>query len=122
MDKIDCPKLPKKKVDALTKEQAEQFFVIVNTCPIDFKCMLYLMTTTGVRRGELIGLQWRDIDFNKLTIDIKRNVTYTPLSGIVVDTPKTECSIRTIPLISSVAAMLKEYKEEMFLNAKSKDF
>ena len=122
MDKIDCPKLPKKKVDALTKEQAEQFFTIVNTCPIDFKCMLYLMTTTGVRRGELIGLQWRDIDFNKLTIDIKRNVTYTPLSGIVVDTPKTECSIRTIHLISSVAAMLKEYKEEMYSIAKAKDF
>lgn len=74
--------------------------------------MLYLMITTGVRRGELIGLQWRDIDFNKLTVDIKRNITYTVMSGTVVDTPKTECSIRTIPLIPKVATVLKEFKEQ----------
>lgn len=122
MLKVDCPKLPKKKVDALTQEQAEQFFSVIQKCPIDFKCMLILMTTTGVRRGELLGLQWRDIDFDKLTVDIKRNVTYTPQSGTIVDTPKTECSIRTIPLIPSVATMLKEYKTEKQRNFKAKDF
>ena len=122
MDKVDCPKLPKKKVDALTQEQAEQFFSVIQKCSLDFKCMLFLMATTGVRRGELLGLQWRDIDFDKLTVDIKRNVTYTPQSGTIVDTPKTECSIRTIPLIPSVATMLKEYKAEKQRNFKSKDF
>lgn len=119
---VDCPKLPKKKVDALTEEQAEQFFSAIQKCPLDFRCMLYLMVTTGVRRGELLGLQWQDIDFDSLTIDIKRNVTYTSAKGTIVDTPKTECSIRTIPLISSVANLLKEYQEEMFISFKAKDF
>ena len=83
MDKVECPKLQKKKVDALTQEQAQQFFSLLPSVPLDFRCMLYLFITTGLRRGELLGLQWGDIDFDNLTIEIKRNVTYTKRNGIV---------------------------------------
>ena len=113
MDKVDCPKLSKKKVDALSAEQAKEFFSLICDCPIDFRCMLNLMITTGIRRGELMGLQWGDIDFDHCTISVSRNVTYTPASGIVVSTPKTDCGLRQIPLIPSVAALLLEYRSEM---------
>lgn len=112
MDKVDCPKLPKKKVAAFSQEQAQTFFSLLNDdCPIDFRCMLNLLITTGIRRGELMGLQWGDIDFENHIISISRNVTYTPESGVVVGTTKTDCSIRQIPLISSVAALLAEYRD-----------
>ena len=62
MEKVDCPKLTKKRVEALTAEQAKQFFSYVDESPIDFRCMLNLLITTGIRRGELMGLQWGDID------------------------------------------------------------
>ena len=114
IDKVDCPKLTKKKVDALTKEEAAAFFAAVNDCPIDFQCMLYLMVTAGLRRGELAGLQWRDIDFDNLTVSIERNAIYTPASGIIINTPKTENSARVIPLLPKVAALLKAYKEQHF--------
>lgn len=114
IDKVECPKLTKKKVDALTQEEAAAFFTIVDECPIDFRCMLYLLVTAGLRRGELAGLQWRDVDFEKLTLTVERNVTYTPESGIVVDTPKTENSVRVLPLLPKVAAMLQEYRTEYF--------
>ena len=114
IDKVDCPKLTKKKVDALTKEEAAAFFAAVNDCPIDFQCMLYLMITAGLRRGELAGLQWRDIDFDNLTVSIERNAIYTPASGIIINTPKTENSARVIPLLPKVAALLKAYKEQHF--------
>ena len=114
IDKVDCPKLTKKKVDALTKEEAAAFFSAVNDCPIDFQCMLYLMITAGLRRGELAGLQWRDIDFDNLTVSIERNAIYTPASGIIINTPKTENSARVIPLLPKVAALLKAYKEQHF--------
>ncbi len=109
MDKVDCPKLSKKKVDALSAEQAKQFFSEISDSPIDFRCMLNLLITTGIRRGELMGLQWGDIDFEQCIISVSRNVTYTPTSGIVVSTPKTDCGLRQIPLIPAVADMLKEY-------------
>ena len=110
MDKVDCPKAQKKKVDAFTEEQARSFFGYLDECPMDFRCMLNLLITTGIRRGELMGLQWGDIDFDDCVISVNRNVTYTPDSGIMVSTPKTECSVRQIPVMPSVAAVLMEYR------------
>ena len=110
MEKVDCPKTPRKKVDAFTEEQARSFFGYLDECPMDFRCMLNLLITTGMRRGELMGLQWGDIDFDDYVISVNRNVTYTPDSGIVVSTPKTECSVRQIPVMPSVAAVLMEYR------------
>lgn len=73
----------------------------------DFRCILQLLITTGLRRGECIGLQWQDIDFENQVIHVERAVTYTPESGIIVAPPKTTTSIRTIPLVDSTTAMLK---------------
>ncbi len=122
MDKVECPKLTKKKVEALSQEQAKRFFSLLPSCPLDFRCMLYLFITTGLRRGELLGLQWGNIDFDNLTIEIKRNVTYTKRNGIVVDTPKTENSVRTIPALSAVAEMLKRYKLQYYPFSKQSAF
>lgn len=112
MDKVDCPKLPRKKVDAFSQEQAQSLFSLLPNCPLDFRCMMYLLMTTGIRRGELMGLQWRDIDFENQTVSIQRNVSYTPECGVVVDTPKTATSVRLIPVIPSVLEMLAAYQEQ----------
>ena len=69
--------------------------------------ILQLLITTGLRRGECIGLQWQDVDFDTRIIRVERAVTYTPESGIVVAPPKTATSIRTIPLVESTTNLLK---------------
>ena len=112
MDKVDCPKLAKKKVDAFSADEARAFLDLLPNCDIDFRCMMYLLLTTGLRRGELMGLQWRDLDFQNLTLDVNRNITYSPERGNVIDTPKTENSVRTIPLLPFVAAQLSEYRTQ----------
>jgi len=112
MDKVDAPKKEKKPVDALTQEQAAEFFRCLSICPLDFRCILQLLITTGIRRGECMGLQWGDIDEEACTIKIERNVTYTPASGVIVSTPKTANSIRTIPLIPSTLCLLQQWKEQ----------
>ena len=110
MDKVDKPKLQKHKVDALSAEEARMFFNALNDCPLDFRCLLYLMITTGMRRGECIGLQWRDVDNNRSIINIERNVTYTTKSGIIVSTPKTLASIRVVPAMTSTLSLLQQLK------------
>ena len=112
MDKVDPPKLAKKQVDALSPEAAKNFSSALNDCPLDFRCMLQLMITTGMRRGECIGLKWGDIDENRSLVKVERSVTYTAKSGITVSTPKTAASLRTIPLMNSTLNLLKALKEE----------
>ena len=112
MDKVDGPKREKKPVEALTQEQAARFFQLLSDCPLDFHCILYLLITTGIRRGECMGLQWKDIDEKACTISIERNVSYTPESGVVVSTPKTAHSVRTIPIMPSTLNLLQQWREQ----------
>ena len=106
--KVDAPRTVKRPVDALTQDQAKIFFKALRDCKPEYRCMMLLMATTGIRRGECLGLQWQDFDFQNDTLHISRNVTYTKQSGTVVAEPKTPCSIRTIPLMRGV-------KEELLI-------
>lgn len=116
MDNVDKPKLPKRKVDALSEEEAKVFFSALDDAPLDFKCMMYLMVTTGLRRGECVGLKWRDIDEKHSVIKVERNVVYTATRGITVNTPKTEASVRAIPIIDNVLNMLQELKAQQHMD------
>ena len=113
MRKVEAPKKQKKPVDALTQEQAAQLFKLLPSLPLDFRCILLLLITTGMRRGECMGLQWGDIDETASTVRIERNVSYTPESGVIVSTPKTVNSIRTIPIMPSTLHLLQQYQQEV---------
>lgn len=112
MKKVDSPKVSKKTVDALTEEEAAKFFTALDRCSFEFRCILRLLITTGLRRGECLGLQWQDIDFQNATISVRRSATYTPESGVVVAAPKTATSMRTIPVMESTLIMLKQLLRE----------
>ena len=73
MRKVNAPKKEKRPVDALTQAQAQRFFQCLHDCPLDFQCMLHLLITTGIRRGECLGLKWKDIDARAATLNIARN-------------------------------------------------
>ncbi len=115
--KVDAPKTVKRPVDALTQEQAKIFFRAVAGSKLEYRCMMLLLSTAGIRRGECLGLQWQDFDFENNTISISRNVTYTKASGTVVAEPKTPCSIRTIPLMEGVKRpLMLLFQEQRKLN------
>ena len=113
---VDTPHQEKKPVDALSPEQATYFFLALKSCPLDLRCILQLLVTTGIRRGECMGLQWRDIDEQASTIRIERSISYTPQNGVVVNTPKTINSVRTIPVIPSTLTLLLELKHKVQKN------
>lgn len=121
MARVDAPKKGRKPVDALTQEQTREFLKAIESCPLDFRCMLYLLITTGIRRGECMGLKWKDIDEEASVLSVERNVTYTPKDGLIVSTPKTINSIRTIPLMPSVLHLLEEYRAGVKQQNQGKD-
>ena len=75
--RITIPSTGKKTRDALTPEQVK---AIVEAIPTlvdpDERRMLALFVFTGMRRGEVLGLRWEDIDFKKKLIHVERSVTY----------------------------------------------
>ena len=112
MDNVEAPRMKKKPVDALTDEQAKVFFEKVKSCPIDLQCILTMLITTGLRRGELAGLKWRDIDTCAGVLHVERGVSYTHGSGVVVSTPKTSSSIRDVPLLPATVDVIERYMED----------
>lgn len=110
LEKVETPKLVKRKVNALSKAETQIFVQEIEKLPIMQRTMYTLLLTTGIRRGECFGLQWQDIDFVNGLLRVERNVTYTALTGVVVGLPKTETGIREIPLTDSVLRLLSEYK------------
>ena len=112
MENIERPKLERKNVDALSEDDARRFFAALETCPLEFRCLLTLLVTAGLRRGECVGLKWSDFDKNKQTISIERNVVYATKDGTIINTPKTAKSIRTIPILKSTSDLLCQLKSE----------
>lgn len=58
----------------------------------------YMALTTGLRKGELLGLRWEDIDLKANIIHVRRSVWYGP--GTNIKSPKTEAGIRKVPIIA----------------------
>lgn len=109
----EIPKLVKHKVDALSKEEVQTFAAALNELPLSLKTMYMLLLTTGMRRGECVGLQWRHISIENRLISVEQNVTYTVQDGVTVGLPKTSTGIRMIPLTETVTALLQIYRTEM---------
>lgn len=73
---------------------------------------VYLLAlSTGMRRGELLGLKWQDIDFKKKTITIRHNLVETNGGPLLQDTLKTSNSYRTIEISDKVINVLKAHKK-----------
>ena len=78
-----------------------------------FRVYFNLAIYGGFRRGELIALQWQDIDFKAATVSIRRAAAYADKSHTVyIKEPKTKKSIRTIVMPSESMNLLKEWKRQ----------
>ena len=88
--------------DVLT---AEEFHKLEAALPLRERVLVCLALSLGLRRGELAGLKWQDIDFEQLTITVQHS-----LVDQVVGLAKTEASQRPLPMHSRVATLLKSWR------------
>ena len=87
-----------KAPDVLTPEEIMAF---LKELPDPLRTMIELDAFTGLRRGELIGLRWQDVDFENLVLHIRRSVV-----AMVEGAPKTEASLKDVPLDAQTAESL----------------
>ena len=72
----------------------------------------WLLANTGLRRGEMLGLQWRDISFEHHTLKVQRTQSFGLKNKSILNSPKTKKSKRTIFLARQTENYLKEWQLE----------
>jgi integrase len=105
------PKAVQSDPKYLDEMQAAELLKLLDTVDITHKTIIRLLLFTGMRRGELLGLKWSDVDFGNFTLQIERTLQYTPDRGLFEDETKNRNSMRTIKLSQSAVADLRFYKK-----------
>lgn len=109
----------------LTQEEQRKFLETVREHEL-YPAFLFSLFT-GVRRGELLGLKWEDIDFENQTVEIRRTVIRVKdyekkgRTKLLFSTPKTETSKRVIPLLDFLVTMLKQHKKNQEIVKKNSE-
>lgn len=107
-DAVDPPRVPKQEMQVLNLEQAQRFLEAAKDDPLESLYVLAL--TTGMREGELLALQWKDLDLTNGTLQVRRKVSRITRKGFVVSEPKTAKSRRSIPLAPRTLEALKRHR------------
>ena len=80
--------------------------------------MFNLLAYCGMRRGELMGLEFKDIDFENNTLEIVRTSNcQNGSTGIYTSTPKTKSSVRELYLQPHLTEMIRQWYDEQQMNA-----
>lgn len=116
---IKCPKIVEKQVDCFNDTERKKIEDYALSAKKDKYRGIILCLYTGLRIGELLALTWQDIDFDKGIMTISKtchdgSVNYNHVR--ILDTPKTENSIRQIPLSKPILKILKEIKRHSKCN------
>ena len=110
-DKLKRPKLKEKPIECFTLAEQKQIEQAVLTGKKDKLYGVLLCLYSGLRIGELIALQWTDIDLAKGILTVSKSC-HDSKDGLVIDEPKTQSSRRMIPLPKQLLPILKGIKKK----------
>lgn len=108
--RIKPPRTEYKEAVVLDEVQTAELIQCLDAEPIKYKTAVMLLLYTGMRRGELCGLNWSDVDFDNGILHISKTVQYLPEKGVYEDTTKTVKSNRVIQIPPDMIQLLREYK------------
>ncbi|MEG2344248.1 MAG: site-specific integrase [Acidaminococcaceae bacterium] len=109
--RADLPSLAGRKAAYLDEPDARRLLELLQAEHIKWRAIITFDLLSGLRRGELLGLRWSDVDIDAQTITISQTSNYLPGRGVYVDTPKTVTSNRPLKLSLSAFLLLLEYKQ-----------
>lgn len=106
--KIKSKGVRTKEKTALTADQSKRLLDAVSSTRAYPFCLIALQT--GMRRGEICGLMWEDVDLDKQIIHVRHNAAFTSSQTIVSEALKTSAAVRDIPIPPTLLDTLKGLK------------
>ena len=111
-ERVEAPKIERKEARYLDEKQAAELLNYLQAESLKYRTIITLLLYSGMRRGELCGLEWADIDFENSIIDINKSSLYLSSKGIFDDDTKTQASHRVIKLPPVAMQLLSDYQIE----------
>ncbi|MCY8144339.1 tyrosine-type recombinase/integrase [Bacillus haynesii] len=110
MDHVKAPRRTKKNVETWSIEECNTFLNRMRQQKEHIFMLYYLALYTGMRRGEILGLKWQDIDFEDKRIYVRNSLYYVSGQGLVLQSTKTKSGNRNIAITKEDIRELKAYK------------
>jgi integrase len=105
-DGVKAPSIRSKDIEPLAHEAVA---VLVAAAPPRYRAMILLAAGSGLRMGELVGLELRDLDLDKGEVRVRQQVVRLDQGDPYIGPPKTDQSYRTVPLAKGVTEALSEH-------------
>lgn len=109
---VTLPHAEQKEKECYTLEEAQAFLESLENAPTKYRAFFVLAIYGGFRRGELLGLEWPDLDFDNRVVRIRRTSQYLKERGVFTDTTKTVQSQRALKLPAAVFDVLRQHRVE----------
>lgn len=109
-DRVAAPKREHIEQKCLDEEQTQEFILALQDAPINRRTAALLLLCSGMRRSELYGLTWDDINIEKCLVSIHRATVFVPHTGIIDKSTKTSGSTRVIKLPECCRDILLQYR------------
>lgn len=109
-ERVKPPRVLDTETPVYDEAQTKAMLAALTDEPVTYRTIVILALATGLRQGELVGLEWDDIDFDKAELSVRQAAGYIPKVGTYTKEPKTKNSRRVIALSESILDFLRQYK------------
>lgn len=109
---VTLPHAEQREKECYSLEEAQVFLASLEGAPVKYQAFFVLAIYGGFRRGELLGLEWPDLDFENCVVRIRRTSQYLKERGVFTDTTKTAQSQRALKLPAVVFDVLRKHRAE----------
>ena len=109
--RLTMPKAMKKDIEIFSKESLAQMFECLANESLEFQCLVHLAFATGARRGEIVALQFSDIDYRNCSVTIQRSAY--KITGKAISTkPPKDNEIRKVHIYPELVSMIIELQKK----------
>jgi len=113
LEAVDRPRVETAEFHILNEEQVRRFMIFASESR--YETLFHLALTSGMRKGELLGLKWCDVDWVKGVVKVQRQLQIVPDQGVALVAPKSKAGYRQIKLGQGSMRKLEAHQKQQAL-------